>query len=117
VVSEVHFHREFEKRVGLQWRKYTVLVIWNPFLAYQALLSDHDGGLFVPFNLAVTEDAGSTLIATPNHSWAALSESPIGIQVLVRELTRKLRQIFLELAIQETAVNCVGPAAPQKEAP
>jgi uncharacterized protein (DUF302 family) len=117
VVSEVHFHREFEKRVGLQWRKYTVLVIWSPFLAYQALLSDRDGGLFVPFNLAVAEDSGATLVTTSNQSWAALSERPIGIQVLVRELSRKLRQIFLELAIHETAVNCVGPAAPQKEAP
>lgn len=117
VVSEVHFHREFEKRVGIEWPKYTVLVIWSPFLAYQALLSDRDGGLLVPFNLAVAEDSGATLITTPNHSWAALRERPIGIQVLVRELNRKLRQIFLELAIQETAVNCEVPHRAAKGTP
>lgn len=105
VVSEVHFHREFEKTVGLSWRKYTVLVVWNSFHAYQALISDQDGGLFVPFNLVITEDSGSTLIATTNHRLnGGLAESSIGIQVLVRELNRKMRQIFLELASHE-----VGP--------
>jgi uncharacterized protein (DUF302 family) len=99
VVSEVHFHREFAKRVGLESQKYTVLIVWSPFLAYQALLSDRDGGLFVPFNLVVAEDMSSTLITTTNHSWASLTASSIGIQVLVREINRKMRQIFLELAV------------------
>ncbi len=117
IVSEVHFHHEFEKRVGLQWRKYTVLIIGSPFLAYQALLSDRDGGLFVPFKLSVAEDTGSTLITTTNHSWAGLSGSPIGIQVLVRELNRKIRQIFLELAIHETAATCPVSPLSEKEAP
>lgn len=102
VVSEVHFHREFEKTVGLSWRKYTVLVVWNSFHAYQALISDQDGGLFVPFHLVVAEDSRNTLIATKNHGLnGSLAEIPIGIQVLVRELNRKMRQIFLELARHE----------------
>jgi len=101
VVSEVQFHREFEKTVGLQWQKYTVLVIWNPFHAYQALLSDRDGGLFMPFNVVISEDTGYTSIAVTNHASAGLSKGPIGIQVLVRELNRKMRQVFLELASHE----------------
>lgn len=101
VVSEVQFHREFEKTVGLQWQKYTVLVIWNPFHAYQALLSDRDGGLFMPFNVVIAEDTGYTSVAVTNHALAGFSEGPIGIQVLVRELNRKMRQVFLELANHE----------------
>jgi uncharacterized protein (DUF302 family) len=101
VVSEVQFHREFEKNVGLQWQKYTVLVVWSPFHAYQALLSDRDGGLFMPFNIAVAEDMGYTSIAVTNHALAGFNQGPIGIQVLVRELNRKMRQIFLELASHE----------------
>lgn len=105
VISEVQFHREFEKTVGLACRKYTVFVVWSSFHAYQALISDQDGGLFVPFNLVVAEDSGSTVITTTNHGLkGALAESSIGIQVLVRELNRKMRQIFLELAGHE-----VGP--------
>ena len=101
VVSEVQFHREFEKTVGLPWGKYTVLVIWSPFHAYQALLSDRDGGLFMPFNLVVAEDTGYTSIAVTNHALGGLNLRPLGIQVLVRELNCKMRQIFLELASHE----------------
>ena len=101
IVSEVQFHREFAKTVGVQWEKYTVLVIWSPFHAYQALLSDHDGGLFMPFNVVIAEDTGYTSIAVTNHASAGFSQGPIGIQVLVRELNRKMRRIFLELASHE----------------
>lgn len=101
VVSEVSFHRELAKAVGIQWQKYTVLVIWSPFHAYQALLSDRDGGLFMPFNVVIAEDTGYTSVAVTNHASAGFSGGPIGIQVLVRELNRKMRQIFLELASHE----------------
>ncbi|HZC24730.1 MAG TPA: DUF302 domain-containing protein, partial [Candidatus Binatia bacterium] len=101
VVSEVQFHREFAKSVGLPWGKYTVLVVWSPFHAYQALLSDRDGGLFMPFNVVIAEDTGYTSISVTNHASGGFSDGPIGIQVLVRELNHKMRQIFLELASHE----------------
>lgn len=117
VVSEVQFHREFEKTVGLSWKKYTVLVVWSPFHAYQALISDKDGGLFVPFNLVVAEDSGTTLMATTNHGLnGGLAERPIGIQVLVRELNRKMRQIFLELASHEVVPENTTAKYSHKEA-
>ena len=119
VVSEVQFHREFERAVGLGWRKYTVLVVWSSFHAYQALISDQDGGLFVPFNLVVAEDEdmGTTLIATTNHgSNGGLAASPIGIQVLVRELNRKMRQIFLDLASHEIGSDRLAVKGTHKEA-
>ena len=117
VVSEVQFHREFEKTVGLSWQKYTVLVVWSSFHAYQALISDQDGGLFVPFNLVVAEGSGTTLIATTNHGLSGgLADSPIGIQVLVRELNRKMRQIFLELTSHEVIPSHTAPKRSQKEA-
>jgi uncharacterized protein (DUF302 family) len=116
VVSEISFDREFEKSVGLPWQRYTVLVVWSPFHAYQALLSDRDGGLFVPFNLVVSVDQGSTLIATTNHALAGLNVAPIGIQVLVREINRKMRQILSELAVHEAAANRSVLTRSQQEA-
>lgn len=100
IISEVQFDREFERAVGLRWQKYTVLVIWNPFRAYQALLSDRDGGLFMPFNVVVAEDAGYTSVSVTNHA-SSLIDGPIGIRVLVRELNRKMRDVFLELGSHE----------------
>lgn len=116
LVSEVQFHRELEKTVGLRWQKYTVLVIWSPFHAYQALLSDRDGGLFMPFNVVVAEDMGYTSVSVTNHALAGFSDGPIGIQVLVRELNRKMREIFLELASHEVIPSNGTLKRAQKEA-
>ena len=118
VVSEVDFRREFEKTTGLAWRNYTVLVLWSSFHAFQALISDQEyGGLFVPFNLVIAEDSESTLLATANYALnGGLAESPIGIQVLVRELHRKMRQIIMELARHEGTPALAALKHQQKEA-
>ena len=116
VVAPLQFHREFEKTLGLHWRKYTVLVVWSPFYADQALLCDLDGGLFLPFNVLVAEDGSSTLLATTNHSLAGLSSGPIGIQVLVREFNRTMSESFREIAICGTVANRAALAGTQNEA-
>lgn len=116
IVSEVHFDREFEKTVGLRWQRYTVLVIWNPFRAYQALLSDHDGGLFIPFNVVIAEDMGYTSVSVTNHASTGFVDGPIGIQVLVRELNRKMREIFLELGSHEVTTSCMAEKRALKQA-
>jgi len=101
VVSEISFDREFEKSVGLPWRRYTVLVVWSAFHAYQALLSDRDGGLFVPFNIVIAADVDCTFTAITNHALAGFSNGPIGIQVLLREFSCKMRRILLEMGSHE----------------
>lgn len=106
VVAKIQFDREFENSLGVHWRKYTVLVVWNSFYAYQALLCGMDGGLFLPFNISVSEDSGSTLIATTNHSWgSAGNHAPVGITILTRELNRAMEQIFTEFAVHESTMS------------
>lgn len=101
VAAEIPFDREFKKNVGLAWQRYTVLVVWSPFYAYQALLSDRDGGLIVPFNLVVAEKEASTLLIAADHAQSRRADGSIGIQVLLRDLNRKIRQIFLHVASHE----------------
>ena len=111
IVAEIPFHHEFKKNVGLAWQRYTVLVVWSPFYAYQALLSDRDGGLIIPFNLVVAETDASTLLVATNHGFSRRVEGPIGTRVLVRELNQKILQILLHIAAnaggrgQGTALN------------
>lgn len=105
VAAEICFDREFKKNVGLAWQRYTVLVVWSPFYAYQALLSDRDGGLIVPFNLVVAEDDASTMLIATNHGSSQRVDGPIGLQVLLREINRKIRQIFLHVGEHELGSN------------
>ena len=112
IISQVPFHREFERQIGMQWDRYTVLVAWSPFHAYQALLSHKDGGLLMPFNIVVAEDGGSTFVAAINH--AVLSGyAPVGIQILANDLAIKIREVLLSLAVDDA--RSIQPATPSAE--
>ena len=102
VLFELPLDRALERKVGVRCQPCTVLVIWSPFDAYQAVLSDRDGGLLVPFNVTVTEQGDSTVVAATNHAALSLNGAPIGVQVLVQALARKVRRIFLDLATKES---------------
>ena len=102
ILSELPLDRELERKVGLQCQHCTVFVIWSPFDAYQAVISDRDGGVLVPFNLTVAEYGSSTVYAATNHAALSRNGGSIGVQVLVQTLTKKVRRLFLELAIHET---------------
>jgi len=116
VIAEVPFHREFERHVGLQWTNYTVLVVWNPFLAYQGLLSDRDAGIFMPFNIVVAQQTSSTLIVATNHLLFGRLAGTIGVQVLARDLNRKVNRIFSQMVEVEEPANSISLQPQVREA-
>lgn len=101
VLCELPLDRELERKVGLECQRCTVLVVWSPFDAYQAVISDRDGGVLVAFNITVAEQENSSVIAATNHAALSRNGGSIGVQVLVQTLTKKVRHLFLELAIHE----------------
>jgi uncharacterized protein (DUF302 family) len=108
VVAQLQIDREFQNTLGVHWRKSTVLVVWDSFYAYQASLCGVNGAL-LPFNISVSDEAGSTLIATTNQFAGGLGQGSIGVQILTRELNRRMEQILMEFAVYDTAA--VGSVA------
>ena len=101
ILAEVPFHREIEREIGLHLRRYTVLVVWDPFQTYQGLLSERGAGLFLPFHFLVADIGGSTLVAALNLDFIARSASTLGVQLLLRNLEHKIRSVFSELYRQD----------------
>lgn len=66
IVCEVPFHHTFRKSMGVSCRRYTVLIVWNQFETWRAVLTEKEAGLLMPFNIAVEENGDSTLIAVNN---------------------------------------------------
>jgi uncharacterized protein (DUF302 family) len=106
ILSELTLDREIERKVGMPCEQCTVFVVWSRSDAYKALLSDRDGGLLVPFNLCVSEDGDSAVLAATNHHLSlSAGHAPIGIQVLLRDLARRIRQVLAELAASKEAFS------------
>ena len=103
IIAEIPFDREFERHVRLSWPRYTVFIVWNDFLAHQALLSDRDAGIFMPFHVVVGESSYATFIAVTNYALFGRILGTSGPQLLARDLWRRMRDIFAQLAEREKA--------------
>ena len=105
-LCELPLDRELKRKVGLHWQHCTVFVVWSPFEAYQVLLSDRNGGVLVPVNLCVAKERDSTLLAVINHgAWSANSGS-LGLQVMVRDIADKIRDVLAEASMPEEIGQC-----------
>ena len=100
ILGEVDFSRELESVVGLSISRYVVLIVWHSFSAYQALLSDANGGLMVPFSLAVYQNCDVTTVSVLKQP-SLIPEASLGIRALGQELNRRMRRVMLELGIYE----------------
>ena len=100
ILGEVDFSRELESVVGLATSRYVVLMVWHSFSAYQALLSDSNGGLMVPFSLAVYQNGDVTTVSVLKQP-SLRPEASLGIRALGQELNRRMRRVMLELGIPE----------------
>ncbi len=96
ILSEVNFSRELDSHIGLATSLYRVLIVWHPFAAYQALLSNLNGGLMIPFNLTVYQNASTTTVSVLNQPLLT-PEASLGIRALGQELNRGMRKVMLEL--------------------
>ena len=102
VVTELSLDRELKTQIGVVASQYTVFVVWHPFSAYQAVLSDPNGGLMVPFNVALYENEGVTTISVLNQPLLT-SDASLGVRILGQELNRRMRELLLHLAAYESS--------------
>ena len=100
VLSEIDFSRKLDSIVGIAASRYVVLIVWHPFSAYQALLSDPNGGLMVPFNVAVYQNGNLTTVSVLNQP-SLTQEASLGIRVLGQDLNRQMRDILLHVGTHD----------------
>ena len=114
ILFEVDFRRELDTKIGISASPCVVLILWRAFEAYQALLSDPNGALMVPFSLAVHGNGGATVVSVLRQPFLA-PEASLGIHVLGQDLNREMREVLLHLATHERqnkqrTLNCISAA-------
>ncbi len=97
ILAEVPFDREFKNHVGMGWSRYTVLFVWSPFHAYQAILGDQEVGILLPFHLIVAEQADGTHVAATDVGMLGRLAGQIGLELLGTDLNRRIQHIYSEL--------------------
>ena len=93
VISEINFSNLIEDRLGIKVKKYHILEISNPFMAYQSLLTDLKAGLFVPFRIVIFEDYdGNINVSLINPEGTAGFTENMVFELVAAEASEKLKK-------------------------
>jgi uncharacterized protein (DUF302 family) len=64
IVSRIDMHERFKEKLGVEFKKYTILGACNPAYAYKALQTEEKIGTMLPCNVVVIEkENGQTEVA------------------------------------------------------
>ena len=55
IVSEIRMHEKFREKLGVDFRKYTILGACNPAYAHKAVTTEEKIGTMLPCNIVVIE--------------------------------------------------------------
>jgi uncharacterized protein (DUF302 family) len=96
VLTRIDVHDAFREKLGVEFRKYSILGACNPPLAHKALTARPDAGLMLPCNVIVEEIAEGTLvrIADPRAMMQAggLAGDPV-LEEVGAEAERRLKRV------------------------
>lgn len=103
VICELPFQYAFQKSMGVTCRRYTVVIVWNQFDAWRAVLTEKDAGLLTPFNIAVIEEGKSTVIAVSNWTRRRQACATVGVTLMLHAAEARIRRVFAMCEYDERA--------------
>ncbi len=100
VLFELNVKNILKEKIGKDFDEYVILGACNPNLAYQALSSNKDVGLFLPCNVVIFKDAGSVFvkIISPKASISQFIEADDVLSV-ANQAEEKLQRVISAISL------------------
>jgi uncharacterized protein (DUF302 family) len=95
VLTNIDVQSTLNKKLNVDFRKYTILGACNPFYAFQVLQADLDVGLFLPCNVIIyeTDDYNVYVSAiNPISVLGAIQDEKLGI--IAEAVSTKLQKVM-----------------------
>lgn len=97
VLCEIDIKDKLKEKLGVDFRRYVILGVCNPPLAYQTLQVELDIGLLLPCNVVVYEvDDSSVVAAIDARQMLAVVNNP-QLERVAQEVDEKLRRAIDEI--------------------
>jgi len=97
VLTEIDVRDTLQKKIGADFRRYTILGACNPQLAHRGLQAEVGLGLLLPCNVCVWEEAdGSAVSVLRPDTMVQMTANP-ALQSVADEADQRLRRVLATL--------------------
>ena len=95
VISEIRMHEKLKEKLGIDYKKYTILGACNPGYAYKALQVEDKIGTMLPCNVVVQElSANQIEVAAVNPIASMMAIQNPALVGIAEEVTEKLKVVI-----------------------
>jgi len=98
VISEIRMHEKLKEKLGVDFKKYTILGACNPSYAYKALQVEDKIGTMLPCNVIVQELSENRIeVAAVNPIASMMAIQNPDLIGIAKEVTDKLQVVISRL--------------------
>lgn len=95
VVTTLDLQEKFKEKLGVEYRKYTILGACNPGFAYKALQAEEMIGVMLPCNILVIDrEDGSIEVAAVNPAASMMAVDNKDLEGLAGDVNDKLQHVI-----------------------
>ena len=94
IISEIRMHEKLKEKLGVEFKKYTILGACNPSYAYKALKLEDKIGTMLPCNVLVIDQGnGKTEIAAINPLVTMISVANPELDEVGKQVSAALKKV------------------------
>ncbi len=97
VLTRVDVHSVLKEKIGVDFRRYTILGACNPGFAHRALTANLSAGLMMPCNVTLHEDGGTTVVQLVDPLQTFATQLGDDFKGLADEVRQKLASVVEKL--------------------
>ncbi|MFO7370882.1 MAG: DUF302 domain-containing protein [Bacteroidales bacterium] len=98
VISVIDMQAKLKEKLGVDYKKYTILGACNPSYAYKTLQAEEKIGVMLPCNVVVIDkENGTTEVAAIHPLASMMAVENAELEPLAKEVTEKLTNVIKSL--------------------
>jgi uncharacterized protein (DUF302 family) len=98
IITEIDLQAKFKEKLGVDFKKYTILGACNPASAYKAIQMEEKIGTMLPCNIVVIDkENGTTEVSAVNPLASMMAIQNSALEPLAVEITEKLKRVIGKL--------------------
>ena len=95
IITEIDMQAKLKEKLGVDFKKYTILGACNPAYAYKALQAEEEIGTMLPCNVVVIDKGNGTAEVAAIHPIASMMAiENVALKPLAMEITEKLTRVI-----------------------